>query len=140
MVQAGGEAVTVDAPVISFGATAIRRAAVVVHTDEDGRARTINADDPLVEVDEGVIAAHQDDFEVAAEGTADALGGIEREVFFFLLGDRADGAAVFTAMTGIDDDGAKAFGARAVAVNIVTIMGVGRRTGDGAGRQKGGER
>ncbi len=134
LLQAGGETVAVDAPEVSLGAAAFRRAAVVVQANEDGGTRAVGADDPLVEVNEAVISAHEHDFEVAAEGAGGAFGGVEREVFFFLAGDGADRPAVFAAVTGVDDDSAESFRARAVAVNVVTVACASSgRLADGAG-------
>ena len=55
LLQASGEAVAIDAPVIRLGATAVGRAAVVVNADQYGGARAICASDPFVEVNEGVV-------------------------------------------------------------------------------------
>ena len=95
-----------------------------MHADEHGAAVAVGAAHAVVEIDEGVIGAHEDGAETAAEFGADALRHVEREVFFALAGVAADGSGVLAAVAGVDDDGVEALGAGAVAP-VVTSAGSG---------------
>ena len=127
----------IDPPVIGFRAADMGRAGIEMHADENGVAKAVGADHAIIEIDEGVVAPHEDGAEISAEFGADSFGHIEREVFFLLAGVTADGPGIGTAVAGIDDHGFEPLGAGAVAPDIAPGGGA---HGPGAGRQKGGER
>ncbi len=111
------EAVAIHTPVVSFRATNTRWAAIKVHTNEDA-AVLVGPGDALIEIHEGVIAAHQDGFKIAAELRAEAFRHIEGEILFLLPSGRADRTAVLAAVSGINDYGMKSLRSRPVAPDI----------------------
>ncbi len=120
--QAGGEAVAVDPPVISFGPAHMGGAAVEMDADEHRVTSLVGEGDPIIEFDEVVVIAKQDDFE-SAEFGLDAFGHVEGEVLFLIACVGAVGAWVLAAVAGIDDDGFEIFGTWAVA----PVVAAGRR-------------
>lgn len=90
----------VHAPVVSFRTADVRGAGIEVQAQQD-RVVPVGAGDALVEIDESVVVAHHDDFEIAAQLGAEALGEVEREVLFLLAGVAADRSAVFSAVAGV---------------------------------------
>lgn len=117
LLAADCEAVAIHTPVVSFRATNTRWATIKVHANEYA-AVLVGAGDALIEIHEGVIAAHQDGIKIAAELRAKAFRYIEGEILFLLSGGRANCAAVLAAVSGINDYGIESFGTRAVAPYI----------------------
>lgn len=115
--EAGGEAMAIDAPIVGFRASDGGWTAVEMHAHQDA-AVSVGAQHPFIEIDKRIVGAHQDDLEISLEIGLQTFCYIEREIFFLLPGVRADGTAVFAAVPSINNDGFKAFGAGAMAKRI----------------------
>ncbi len=76
LLAAAGETVAIDPPIVALRTADTGRATVVMQADENRVTVEICSDHSLVEINEAVIAAHLDDFKVAAECVADAFGSI----------------------------------------------------------------
>ena len=70
----------------------------------------VGAGHAVIEVGEFIVAAHEDGVERTTEFLADAVGHVEREVFFLLAAVAAHGTRVFAAVAGIEDDGFETLG------------------------------
>ncbi len=141
LLAADREAVAIDAPVIGFRAADVGRAAVVMDADEDAIRVMIGAGHAIIELDEGVVIAHEDDAEIAAELGPQASGGVEGELFLHLAGVRAGGAAVLAAVAGVDDDSSETLRPGTVAIDIEAPRKRGGcATGGGVGSAGGDER
>ena len=122
-----GEPVAIYPPVISLGSADGRRAAIVMHADENSSAVMVGADHAVVQIDKGIIGTHHNDLEITLQVIGDALGGVECEILFLEAGVWAGRTAVFPAVTSVDDDGLESLWARSVAIHIASRRGSGSR-------------
>jgi hypothetical protein len=74
-----------------------------MHADKDRVALSVRPQNPVVEFNKFIVVPHQHGVKGACQFGLEALHHVESQILFLFSGPSAGGAAVFSAVTGIED-------------------------------------